>query len=73
MKPLNERHYIRLRGKLIELTDKEYSERQKRIAKMRQQFEREREADEKKEQSVTKKDYYAKGLDRLADYMRTHK
>ena len=70
MKPLNERHFIRLRGKLIELNDKEYCERQKRIAKMRQQFARENEADEKQVQSVTKKDYYAKGLDRLGDYMR---
>ena len=70
MKPLNERHYIRLRGKLIELSDSEYCERLKRIAKMRQQFARENEADEKQTESVTKADYYEKGLDRLGEYMR---
>lgn len=72
MKPLNERHFIRLRGKLVELSDSEYCERQKRIAKMRQQFEREREADEKQVQGAieNKTDYYEKGLDRLGDYMR---
>ena len=71
MKSLNEKHYIRLHGKLLELTDEEYFERKKRIAKMRQQFASEHEAEQKQSESViVRKDYYAEGLDRLGDYMR---
>ena len=73
MKPLNERNFIHLRGKLVELSDSESWERQDRIKKMREQFAREREAAEKRTESVVKTDYYAPGLDKLADYMRAKK
>ena len=67
-----ERHFVKKHGKIIELTDAEYAERQKRIAKMRQQFASEYEADTKQAQDAieSKTDYYEKGLDRLGDYMR---
>lgn len=73
MKALHERNFIMKCGKLIELSDSELLERQERIEKLRQQFAREREASEKQTESVIKPDYYAPGLDRLADYMRERK
>lgn len=71
------KHYIKLRGKIIELTDAEYAARAERIEKIRSECALERAKDERqreKEKPQEKPiDPYTPGLDRLGEYIAAHK
>lgn len=77
-KPWSERHFVKLHGKIIELTDAEYAARADRIFRIRSECAleraRERQQAEQAEKSKAKPlDPLTPGLDRLADYMRSKK
>lgn len=71
----SQRHYIKHRGKIIEMADAEYLARANRIAKIRSEYaleraqERQREAQGEKSKAEPP-DPYTPGLNRLGDYMR---